>query len=258
MWSPRSLQMSRTSWPSSSACTSPPALRPLIFYWRTWLDIVRGVLTSLTTRRIETSTQRLGWLLIVATIPAGLVGLAFEHSLRTLSPIPLAAAGLLFINGIVLATAEAYRRRAVVRALAVEHGPNPEGARRLDTLEFREAGVVGVAQVFALLAGISRSGITMAAGLARGLDHEDAARFSFLLATPGHPRCGRVQAARPARPNGDGVIGQVLVGSLAAGIAAYLSVRFLTRYFTTRTLTPFAAYCLAVGGTLLVWFSLHG
>ena len=234
------------------------ALALLIFYWRTWLDIVRGVLISLTTRRIETSTQRLGWLLIVATIPAGLVGLAFEHTFRTLFANPMAAAGFLFINGIVLATAELYRRRAAVRSLALEHGLNPEGARRLDTLELREAGVVGVAQVFALLAGISRSGITMAAGLARGLDHQDAARFSFLLATPIILAAGVYKLPDLLGPNGDGVIGQVLVGSLAAGIAAYVSVRFLTRYFTTRTLTPFAVYCLVVGGTLFVWFGLHG
>jgi undecaprenyl-diphosphatase len=234
------------------------ALALVIFYWRTWVDIVRGVLRSLATRRIETSTQRLGWLLIVATIPAGLVGLAFEHPLRTLFAKPMAAAGFLFLNGIVLITAEIYRRRAEVRTLAVQHGLNPEGARRLDTLEFREAGVVGVAQVFALFAGISRSGITMAAGLVRGLDHEDAARFSFLLATPIILAAGVYKLPDLLGPNGHGVIGQVLAGSVVAGIAAYLSVRFLTRYFTTRTLTPFAVYCLVVGAGLLAWFGLHG
>lgn len=234
------------------------ALALVIFYWRTWVEIVRGVLASLATRRIETSTQRLGWLLIVATIPAGLAGIAFEHTFRTLFAKPIAAAGFLFINGLVLATAEIYRRRAEVRALAIEHGLNAEGSRRLETLEFREAGVVGVAQVFALLAGISRSGITMAAGLVRGLDHEDAARFSFLLATPIILGAGVYKLPDLLGPNGQGVIGQVLAGSLVAGIAAYLSVRYLTRYFTTRTLTPFAVYCLVVGSALFVWFGLHG
>jgi undecaprenyl-diphosphatase len=233
------------------------ALALVVFYWRTWLAIVRGLLVSLVTRRIETSTQRLGWLLIVATIPAGLVGLAFEHSLRTLFAKPMAAAGFLFVNGLVLATAEVYRRRAEVRALAMAHGLNPGGARRLDSLEFREAGVVGAAQVLALLAGISRSGITMAAGLVRGLDHEDAARFSFLLATPIILGAGVYKLPDLLGPDGNGVIGQVLVGSAVAGIAAYLSVRFLTRYFTTRTLTPFAIYCLAVGATLFAWFGLQ-
>ncbi len=234
------------------------ALALALFYWRTWVDIVRGVLTSLVTRRIETSTQRLGWLLIVATIPAGLTGVIFEHPLRTLFARPLAAAAFLFVNGLVLATAEVYRRRAEVRAVAVAHGLNAEGARRLDTLEFREAGIVGLAQTFALLAGISRSGITMAAGLVRGLDHEDAARFSFLLATPIILAAGVYKLPDLLGPNGHGVVGQVLAGSVAAGLAAYLSVRFLTRYFTTRTLTPFAIYCLVVGAGLVAWFGLHG
>jgi undecaprenyl-diphosphatase len=234
------------------------ALALVAFYWRTWVEIVRAVLITLGTRRIETSTQRLGWLLIVATIPAGAVGVVFEHPLRTLFANPLAAAMFLFLNGLVLATAETYRRRAEVRTVAVAHGLNAEGARQLDTLEFREAGVVGVAQVFALLAGISRSGITMAAGLVRGLDHEDAARFSFLLATPIILGAGVYKLPDLLGPNGNGVLGQVLAGSVAAAVAAYLSVRFLTRYFTTRTLTPFATYCLVAGGALVAWFGLHG
>jgi len=234
------------------------ALALVVFYWRTWVDIVRGILVSLRTRRIETSTQRLGWLLVVATIPAGLVGVAFEHPLRTLFAKPLAAAAFLFLNGLVLATAEAFRRRAEVRSIALTHGLNPDGARRLDTLEFREAGVVGVAQVFALLAGVSRSGITIAAGLVRGLDHEDAARFSFLLATPIILAAGVYKLPDLLGPDGHGVLGQVLVGSAAAAVAAYVSVRFLTRYFTTRTLTPFAVYCLVAGAGLLAWFGLHG
>ena len=234
------------------------ALALFVFYWRTWVDIVRGILVSLGTRRIETSTQRLGWLLVVATIPAGLVGVAFEHPLRTLFAKPLAAAAFLFLNGVVLATAEVLRRRAAVRSIAVAHGLNPEGARRLDTLEFREAGLVGLAQVFALLAGISRSGITMAAGLGRGLDHEDAARFSFLLATPIILAAGVYKLPDLLGPNGHGVIGQVLAGSAAAAVAAHVSVRYLTRYFTTRTLTPFAVYCLVAGAGLVAWFGLHG
>ncbi len=232
------------------------ALALAVFYWRDWVRIARGVLASLGTRRIETPDARLGWLLIVATIPAGLIGLVFEHPLRTLFAKPLAAAGFLFLNGLILLAGEWFRRRAQVRAVAVAHGVNPEGARRLDTLEFREAGVVGVAQIGALLAGISRSGITMVAGLVRGLDHEDAARFSFLLATPIILAAGVYKLPDLLGPNGDGVLGQVLAGSLAAGIAAYVSVRFLTRYFTTRTLTPFAIYCLVAGALTGVRFAL--
>jgi undecaprenyl-diphosphatase len=232
------------------------ALALLTFYWRDWVRLVRGMLGSLRTRRIETADARLGWLIVVATIPAGLMGLLFEHTFRTIFARPLLAAGFLFANGLILLAGERFRRRAEVRAVAVAHGLNAEDARRLDTLEFREAGVVGVAQVFALLAGISRSGITMVAGLVRGLDHEDAARFSFMLATPIILAAGVYKLPDLLGPNGNGVLGQVFAGSATAGIAAYLSVRFLTRYFTTRTLTPFAFYCLVAGGLAAIRFAL--
>jgi len=227
----------------------------LVFYRSTWARIVRGLLVSLRTRRIETPDQRLGWLLVVATIPAGLVGLLFEHALRVVFAKPLAAAGFLVVNGLILLFGEWVRRRSEVRRVVAAHATGPTGDRRLDTLEFREAGAIGVAQVFALLPGISRSGITMVAGLARGLDHEDSARFSFLLATPIILAAGVYKLPDLLGPNGDGVRLQILAGSIAAGVAAYLSVRFLTRYFTTRTLTPFAIYCLVVGALAIVRFA---
>src|SRR5438067_277311 len=129
------------------------------------------------------------------------------------------------------------------------------GWGRLDTLEFKEAGAVGVAQVGALFAGISRSGITMVAGLARGLDHEDAARFSFLLATPIIFAAGVYKIPDLLGHLGDGVRSQALVGSIFAGVAAYLSVRFLMRFFETRNLLPFAVYCLAFGGISMIRFA---
>jgi len=223
------------------------ALALVVFYRDTWARIVVAVLGSLRSRRIATADARLGWLLIVATIPAGLAGVLFEHVLRVLFAVPLAAAGFLIVNGLILLAGEVVRRRAAVRAVARVHGATASGDRRLDTLEFREAGVIGVAQVLALFAGISRSGITMVAGLVRGLDHEDAARFSFLLATPVILAAGVYKLPDLLGPNGDGVQGQILAGSIAAALAAYASVRFLSRYFTTRTLLPFAAYCLIAG-----------
>lgn len=127
--------------------------------------------------------------------------------------------------------------------------------RRLDTLAYREAGLIGLFQTLALLAGISRSGVTMVAGLLRGLDHEDAAKFSFLLATPVILAAGVLKLPTLAGPAGEHIHGQVLAGAAAAGVAAYLSVRFLTRYFTTRTLTPFAVYCLVAGVAGIAWFA---
>ena len=231
------------------------ALALLAFYRSTWARIVRGLIASLRTRRIETPDHRLAWLLVVATIPAGLVGLLLEHTLRVVFAKPLAAAGLLVINGLVLLFGEWIRQRAEVRSVVATHATTTAGARRLDTLDLREAGAIGVAQVLALLPGISRSGITMVAGLARGLDHEDSARFSFLLATPIILAAGIYKLPDLLGPNGDGVRLQILAGSVAAGLAAYLSVRFLTRYFTTRTLTPFAVYCLVVGILAIVRFA---
>jgi len=128
-------------------------------------------------------------------------------------------------------------------------------SRRLETLAFGEALLIGASQILAFLAGISRSGVTMVAGLARGLSHEDAARFAFLLATPIILAAGLYKLPDFLGPNGDGMRGQVVAGSLVAGVAAWLSVRFLTRWFETRTLTPFAIYCLIVGAACITRFA---
>jgi undecaprenyl-diphosphatase len=233
----------------------------LAFYFREdWKRIIGAVLGSIAQRRIDGPDARLGWLLIVATIPAGLLGIIFEHEFRVVFATPFLAGILLFINGLILLVGERLRRRsASPQSRPIRLGPaardiSRDRYRELDTLEFREAGTIGVAQVFALLAGISRSGITMVAGLIRGLDHEDAARFSFLLATPIILAAGLYKLPDLLGPNGSGVQAQVLAGSIAAAIAAYLSVRFLSRWFTTRTLTPFAIYCLIVGLVTVVRF----
>ena len=235
------------------------ALALLVYFRDEWVRIVGGFFRTLRTRRIETADERMAWLLVVATIPAGLTGLALEHSLRTLFAKPLAAAIFLTLNGVVLLAGERVRRRAAVRNVitthAVVHSEGGEEGRRLDTLDFKEAGVVGLAQIGALFAGISRSGITMVAGLLRGLDHEDAARFSFLLATPIILAAGVYKVPDLAGHLGDGIRGQALVGAIAAGLAASFSVRFLIRFFQTRNLLPFAIYCLAAGLISIVRFA---
>jgi undecaprenyl-diphosphatase len=234
------------------------ALALLAYFREDWSRIIRGFFHTLRTRRLETPDERMAWLLIVATIPAGLTGLALEHSLRTLFAKPLAAAIFLTLNGAILLAGERVRRRSTVRKLVSEHASAPsenEVGRRLDTLDFKEAGAVGVAQVGALFAGVSRSGITMVAGLVRGLDHEDAARFSFLLATPIIFAAGVYKLPDLAGHLGDGVRGQALVGSIFAGLAAYASVRFLMRFFQTRNLLPFAIYCLAFGAISIIRFA---
>ncbi len=233
------------------------ALALLGYFRDDWARIVRGFFRTLRTRRCETADERMAWLLIIATIPAGLTGLALEHSLRTLFAKPLAAAIFLTVNGVILLAGERVRRRGrrIASATRTPARNAPEIGRRLETLDFKEAGAVGIAQVTALFAGISRSGVTMVAGLVRGLDHEDAARFSFLLATPIIFAAGVYKIPDLAGPLGDGVRGQALVGSAFAAVAAYVSVRFLMRFFETHNLLPFAVYCLAFGALSIVRFA---
>jgi undecaprenyl-diphosphatase len=223
------------------------ALALLVYFREDWIRIIGAFFRTLRTRRIETADERMAWLLVVATIPVGITGLVFEHTLRTLFAKPLAAAIFLTVNGLILFGGEQLRRR-------VAAGTRSEG-RTLDTLELKEGVAVGVAQVGALFAGVSRSGITMVGGLLRGLDHEDAARFSFLLATPVILAAGVYKVPDLAGPLGNGVRGQALAGAVCAGLAAFVSVRFLVRYFETRTLLPFAAYCLIVGALSVIRFA---
>ncbi len=227
------------------------AIALLIFYRADWARVIAGFATSIRKRRVDTSSERMAWLLVLGTIPVGVVGLVFEHSLRTVFATPTAAALFLIGNGVILLAGERLRRTADTRKLVQEHAhhtdPGHDVGRDLDTLALREGVFVGSAQILALFAGISRSGVTMVAGLLRGLDHEDAARLSFMLATPVILAAGVYKLPDLLGHNGDHVRGQVLVGSLAAGFAAYVAVRFLTRYFETRTLMPFAVYSLGFG-----------
>ena len=268
------------------------AVALLIFFRADWARIIRAFFRTLrpsvAARRLVTgdSDERLAWLIVVATIPVGITGLALEHTFRTIFAKPLAAAIFLTVNGVILLAGERLRRNApadeagaeqrasVERAVPDRAAPDgvaadgaegrhraisPDAAagrtRRLATLHYREAGIIGLFQTLALFAGISRSGIAMVGGLARGLSHRDAARFSFLLATPVILAAGVLKLPSLAGPAGAGIGGQVVVGALVAGVAAYFSVRFLTRYFETRTLTPFAIYCLVAGVICIVRFS---
>jgi undecaprenyl-diphosphatase len=229
------------------------ALGLLAYYWRDWVQIIRAFFRTLATRRIETSTERLAWLIVVASIPAGVLGIALEHPLRTLTAKPEIAAIFLMVNGCLLFAAERFRRRAQVRELALEEGAKPDGARELETLEYREALVIGAAQTTALVAGISRDGVTMGAGLARGLDHSDSARFAFLLATPIILAAGIFKLPDLLGHDGNGIRGQALVACVAAAITAVFTVAFLVRYFKTKTLVPFAFYCLLFGLAMVIY-----
>jgi undecaprenyl-diphosphatase len=223
------------------------------FFWRDWLRIVRGIGRSLRDRGIaeDDGDAKLGWLLVVGTIPAGVLGLLLEHALRHVFASAPSAAFFLILNGLMLYGAERLRRRAP----QPESG-DPDGriARRMS---FREAFFVGAAQAIALVPGFSRSGATMAGGLLVGLSNEDAARFSFLLATPIIGAAAALKLPELLGPSGNGVRGPALVGAVCAAVTAYLSVRFLMRFFETNRLTPFAVYCLLAGVTLTLYFAVN-
>lgn len=230
------------------------AIGLLIYFWRDWIEIVRAFFRTLVSRRIETPTERLAWLIVIASIPAGVLGIALEHPLRVALAKPTAAAIFLMVNGVILISAERLRKRAEVRELARREGMKEDGGRKLETLEYKEAGVIGLAQSSALIAGISRDGVCMAAGLSRGLDNADAARYGFLLATPIILAAGLFKLGDLLGKNGDyGVRGEAAIAAVFAAIAAIIAVHFLTRYFRTRNLIPFGIYCLLFGAGMVVY-----
>jgi undecaprenyl-diphosphatase len=289
------------------------AIALLIYFWRDWIRIIGGFFTSLAHwqgwhPRVATRDETLAWMIILATIPVGLVGLVAEHTFRVLFGKPILAAVFLIVNGLILFCGERFRPRASVQAdqeaagqrevappaadpgrgggrtgpgpgqpepaagpsqqalgqraaghQPVRHAAGHQAVReeeishalasdeRLARMGFVNAVIIGTSQILALLAGISRDGVTMVTGMARGLSREDAARFAFLLATPVILAAGVLKVPDLLGPLGYGIRGQILLGSVLSGLGAYLSVRFLVRYFQTRTLYPFAIYCFVFG-----------
>jgi len=223
------------------------------FFWRDWVRIAKGLWRSLQNREIgDDADARLGWLLVVGTIPAGILGLALDSPLRSVFASAQSAAIFIFINGLLLFAFEHLRRRA-----PGERETDPDEDRRIaHRVSWRQAAVVGGAQSLALIPGISRSGITMGGGLISGLNNRDAARFGFLLATPIIFAAAALKLPELLGKEGDGVRGPALVAALCAALSAYLSVRFLMRYFETNRLTPFAIYCCVVGAALSIGFAV--
>jgi undecaprenyl-diphosphatase len=220
------------------------------FFWQDWVRIVKGFGRSLRDREIAAgdTDAKLAWLLVVGTIPAGILGLLLEHKLRHVFASPKSAALFLALNGVLLFAAEFLRRRAPL----VEEGDADQ--RIADRLNWKEAVGIGTAQALALIPGFSRSGATMAGGLFSGLTNEDAARFAFLLATPIIGAAAILKLPELFGSTGDGVRGQTLVGALCSAVTAYLAVKFLMRFLHTNRLTPFAVYCLIAGISVSIYF----
>jgi undecaprenyl-diphosphatase len=227
------------------------ALVLLGFFWRDWVRIVKGLGRSLRDRGIapDDSDAKLAWLLVVGTIPAGILGLTLEHKLRSVFASPQSAAIFLTLNGVLLYGAEMLRRRA-------PQTDEDDDARIAKQLRFGGAFGIGAAQALALIPGFSRSGATMGGGLLAGLSNKDAARFAFLLATPIIGAAAVLKLPDLFGSAGDGVRGQALVAALCSALTAYLAVRFLMRFFETNTLMPFAIYCFAAGLACSIYFAV--
>jgi undecaprenyl-diphosphatase len=217
-----------------------------IFFFQDWMRIFAGMWRSLVDRQIapENHDAKLGWLLVVGTVPAGLLGLLFQDSLRTVFASAQSAAFFLMLNGVMLYGAERLRRRAPVVETS---DPLASDERISGETSYRDAVGIGAAQAIALIPGFSRSGASMAGGLLTGLSNEDAARFSFLLATPIIGAAALLKLPDLFGATGDGVRGQALAASLCSALTAWFSVRFLVKYFETNRLTPFAIYCFVAG-----------
>ncbi len=230
----------------------------LIIYRVQWVAIIRGFVTAAVAGQIRTDSERLAMLLLVGTIPAAVLGVFLENPIKKVFASPYEAAGFLIVNGVLMLAFEMLRRRAERRA-ALEAATRAEQEERFaeaERISFRAAALVGACQALAFLPGISRSGVTIGGGLLAGLSHQEAARFSFLLATPVILGAGLVEV--PQLFSGGIPITQYVAGAVLAGVAAYASARFLLRYFESGRLDPYGWYCIAAGlvGVALLHFNL--
>ncbi len=298
------------------------ALAMIIYFWRDWLRIIRGLVSSLASLRIVTADQRLAWMIILATIPVGIAGLALEHLFRVVFSRPIPTALFLAVNGVILLGGERVRKRrdgtrpaagqiaagwpgepalatagaaigpeapdgwagfdagagteqastdpastdpASTDPASTDQAAGPESQAeaiaadgRLAGMPYRRAVLIGTAQILALLPGISRDGVVMVTGMVKGLSRADAARYSFLLSAPVILAAGVLKVPDLLGPLGNGIRGQVLLGSVLSGVGAYLSLRFLVRYFAqARSLAPFGIYCLVAGLASLAYLTLR-
>jgi undecaprenyl-diphosphatase len=226
------------------------ALALIVFYRDDWIRIVRALVTSIVRGRFSSDAdERTGWLLVAGTIPVGVLGVLLESSVKKLFASPIPVSLFLFANGFIMLFGELLRRRQQQQARDAGH------YRRLDELTPRDGILVGVAQSLALLPGISRSGSAIVAGLLCDLRHEDAARYSFLLATPVILAASLLEFPKLFAPGAHVVLVQAVVGGVLAGVTAYASVAFLTRWFKHNDLSPFAWYCIAAGGISFLLFA---
>jgi undecaprenyl-diphosphatase len=229
----------------------------LILYRHEWVAIIRGFFTAAFRGRIETDPERLAMLLLVGTIPAAILGVFLESRIKSLFASPYVAAGFLVVNGVILLAFELFRRRAERRAPIAASGriEQEEQFAQAERISFKAAALVGACQALAFFPGISRSGVTIGGGLLAGLRHQEAARFSFLLATPVILGAGILEV--PQLISSGVPIVEYTAAAVLSGLAAYASARFLLRYFRSGRLDPYGWYCIAAGLISLALLALN-
>jgi undecaprenyl-diphosphatase len=213
----------------------------VLYFWRDWRDLMGGVWAA---RGGTGNPQaRLFWLLICGTVPAGVLGLVLEHKVRELFGSFAIAAVFLMLNGVVLIAGDRFKQRGA--------------SQTMESMGWGKAFLIGCAQALALIPGISRSGVTLVAGLMSGLDYAASARFSFLLATPVIGAAGLLEIPKLLHQHAElppGLPAIIVIGGVLAGIFAWLSVWFLMRWFKSTEITalrPFGIYCLVAGAAAL-------
>jgi len=222
------------------------------FFWRDWFSIVKGIIRSFKERVIsdEDTYAKLGWLLVVATIPAGIIGLLFQETLTNLFASPIPVSIFLALNGLMLLGIERFKsKKKTIEGQEVS-------VPKITKLSWGDSIKIGFAQCLALLPGFSRTGSTLGGGLITGLDHVDAAHFSFLLATPIIFAAAVLKLPDLVTGTSHTDVVTIIVGSICAAIAAWIAISFLSKYFKTKTLTPFGIYCLSLGLVSLLYFIL--
>ena len=221
------------------------AIALLIFYRQTWAKIIVALARSVMRGSVSSDpTEKLGWLLIVATVPVGILGVLLRDPVRKFFGSALLAAIFLTINGLVMFAGEYLRRRQKTQLHRAD--------KHIEQLTWAQSIGIGAGQGLALLPGISRSGASMVAALLADLDHEDAANYSFLLATPVILAAGLLEVPQLLVPGAHAILTEALIGGVIAGIAAYASVAFLVRYFKNNDLRPFGWYCLLMGAACVI------
>src|SRR5579871_5201673 len=230
----------------------------LCFYWRDWVALIRAFFKTVFAGRLDADPQgKTIWLVIVGTIPIGVAGLLLQKPIENLffsTQWPLLPASFLCLNGAVLYVAEALRKRS--EPANMDRAKQEQLYGRIEDLTFLQAFLIGIAQIFALLPGISRSGITMVAGMRSRLSHEEALHFAFLLLTPVIAAASLLEIPKLIKLHSHAALIDAAIGSIVAAVVAYVSIRFLTRYFKVGRLTPFAFYCLGAGALSFVAFAL--